>query len=152
MEEYWEEDDWDEEEYMEEWECDDLPCECYGYCDPSCPYWLGDGLCELAIEAQAEADRQYREKYLHKNVKCRVCGKTLDMYDIPDAKDPFIVPADLAMIGLEIYGPIWAEKKILHEYRDGEGYRVLHITFPGWKEKKDVLVRLLGAKEYQKEA
>ena len=138
-------DDWDEdwdEEYMEE-ECDGLPCECYGYCDPSCPYWLGDGLCELGIETQAEASKEYHEKYVHENIECKVCGKKLRMYDL-DEKEPFITSVDIWFIGLEVYGAYSVPKEILHKYRDDEGYRVIHLYFPGTGDEH--LVRLLKDK------
>ena len=81
--------DWDEWDEYEEEEYDpvtaalesgDLPCE-HGYCGPECPYWMGDGLCELAIEEQARETEDYEKKH-HRKAKCPVCGKELDEYDV----------------------------------------------------------------------
>jgi len=138
------EDEWEEEEDWEVWEEEeDWDCP-LGYdlnCDPSCPHWMGDGLCELVINEMAEADEEYRKKHYKKEVECKICHKKLEYYEL-HAKEPWTFNPMLdgpATIGLEIYGPIFCKKKILHSYYDDDNCEVLHISVEG----KEKLVKLL---------
>lgn len=59
-----------------------------------------------------------------------------------DAEEPF--RARNPIKGLEAWGPYDAKRKIVDEYRDEEGYRIIVIEFEDGEKRK---VRLLGDKE-----
>ena len=141
--------DWDEWDEYEEEEYDpvtaalesgDLPCE-HGYCGPECPYWMGDGLCELAIEEQARETEDYEKKH-HRKAKCPVCGKELDEYDVK-ADKLWVWDAGWynPLIGLAIYGPMGVPKGVIHS-KDN----VYHIYVGEGENRNEKLVRLIGRK------
>ena len=133
-------DDYDEwlyeediDEYEDEYEddIDELDCD---DCGPWCPYWMGDGLCELEIQEQVRTIREYEEKHVHKDVPCPVCGKKLTLYELHE-DELWVGGNDPVFIELAAYGPIQADKELIHS-KDN----VYHIRV-GDQEK---LVKLLG--------
>lgn len=133
--EYWEDcEEWDDEENY------DCPLGFEQYCDPSCPHWMGDGLCEVIIEEQAEAHSEWMKKHYKEQVRCKLCNKILEMYEI-HSKEPWTINPihdDPVLVGIRVYGPIGCRKKILHSYYDDD-CEVLHICVEG----KERLVKLL---------
>lgn len=93
----------------EEYESHD-PCR---DCGPSCPDWLGDGLCQLSLDAQIRAHKQFFKIFKPIQSKCGKCGKSLRLYFVPEDR-LWLWPGELdPMIGLEIYGPYSAEHGVL---------------------------------------
>jgi len=133
--------DYDEDaEWEEELEAEiegDCPLGIEGfYCDPTCPFWMGDGLCEILIEEQAQDEKDYDSKHVHGEV-CPVCGKALWCYEVkaselwtwdPSWHDP--------LIALKIFGPYDAPRGVIHSSGD-----VYHIWVGDEREEK--LIKLI---------
>ena len=136
---------WDEycDEYEDEdpvqlaLESGDLPCE-VGYCGPKCPYWMGDGLCELVIERQTKEREDYYKNHV-KNMKCPVCGKPMKCYEVK-ADELWVWDASWhdPIIGLEVYSALWVPKGIVHQQGD-----IYHVWIGTGENRTEKLIRLI---------
>jgi len=106
-------------------------------CGPSCKFWAGDGLCELAWNIQSRS-QEYEERFVSE-VHCPVCGKLLKQYCVlSDVIWQWRANFYNPLIALSIYGAYDCQKGIFHNSEN-----IYHI----WVGDKDneKLVKLICA-------
>lgn len=137
----WNDPYWDEDYEIDPWqealECGDLPCE-HGVCGPACGFWMGDGLCELVIERQVEQREKHFASCYVKDARCPVCEAELERFTVRGEKlwgwDPSWYDA---MIGLEVYHPLWVPKGEIHHRDD-----VYHVWIGEGEGRLERLIQL----------
>lgn len=136
--------DWDDEsDLLYEYEIDD-PCL---HCGPGCENWLGDNLCDLAIQQQVEIHDDFFARFVS-DVHCPVCGKELQQVSLP-TDGVWVWPggdwdfAGAAMLGLMLFGSIQTPKGVLHKTVDDD-HQYVHVwVFEEGDAGKQLLLKLL---------
>lgn len=124
---------WEDDDFEYELSCDN--------CGPWCEHWGGDGLCMLAIVAQAAESDHYHDNFVTEDAVCPGCNKKLTMYEIPTDK-LWVWPGDFynPMIALEIFAVYDASKGEVHP-REGKTHHIWVGQGPGARE---CLIKLSG--------
>lgn len=118
---YWhpEADDCDYEDELDEDFSDLDPCL---DCGPHCKHWMGDSLCELEFERQVAVAKEFEKRFVSL-IMCPVCNMPVQQISLPTS-ELWVWPggdwifAGEAMLGLEWFGTIYSEKKVLHTWRE----------------------------------
>lgn len=115
--------------YDDEEECAEPDCT---RCGPWCDAWMGDGLCEHAIDYQVKCQEFYDKYYTIKDYACPICGERMTLYKVPSKLWQW--PGDWLspMVALTIYAVYDCPKGVIHSF----GKDLHHVWIGSTKERQ----------------